>query len=147
MPEKEMGVIGLGTIGGGLARNLASHGVHVAVYNRTHRRTEDFIADYASEGDFTPTSSFEDLARALKPPRAIAILVNAGKPVDDVIEELTGVLDQGDIIIDGGNSFFQDTRRRAADLDRRGFGFLGSGVSGGRRARSAARASCPAAHA
>src|SRR5215831_2952107 len=131
MPDKEMGVIGLGTIGGGLARNLASHGVHVAVYNRTHHRTEEFIADHGSEGNFTSTSTFEELARALKPPRAIAILVNAGKPVDDVIEELTGVLDEGDVIIDGGNSFFQDTRRRAAELEERGFGFLGTGVSGG----------------
>ena len=131
MPEKEMGVVGLGTIGGGLARNFASHGVRVAVYNRTHRRTEQFIADHSREGDLIPAATLEELARVLKPPRAVAVLVNAGRPVDDVIDELTTALDKGDVIIDGGNSFFQDTRRRAAALEKIGFGFLGCGVSGG----------------
>jgi len=126
-----MGVIGLGTIGGGLARNLAAHGAHVAVYNRTHRRTEDFMAEHGSEGDFTPAATIEELAHALKPPRAVAILVNAGKPVDDVIDSLTKVFAKGDVIIDGGNSYFPDTRRRAAALERLGYGFLGAGVSGG----------------
>jgi 6-phosphogluconate dehydrogenase len=131
MPEKEMGVVGLGTIGGGLARNLASHGVRVAVYNRTHHRTEEFIADHGKEGEFVPAATFEELARALKPPRAVAVLVNAGRPTDDVIDALTEVLDKGDMIIDGGNSFFQDTQRRTAALEKLGFGFLGCGVSGG----------------
>src|SRR3989475_1411484 len=131
MPEKEMGVVGLGTIGGGLARNFASHGVRVAVYNRTHRRTEQFIADHSQEGDFISTATLEELARVLKPPRAVAVLVNAGRPVDEVIDELTKALDKGDVIIDGGNSFFQDTQRRAAELEKQGFGFLGCGVSGG----------------
>jgi 6-phosphogluconate dehydrogenase len=126
-----MGVIGLGTIGGGLARNLAAHGAHVAVYNRTHRRTEEFMAEHGSEGDFTPAATIEELAHALKPPRAVAILVNAGKPVDDVIDSLTKVFAKGDVIIDGGNSYFPDTRRRAAALERLGYGFLGAGVSGG----------------
>ena len=131
MPEQEVGVVGLGTIGGGLARNFAAHGVRVAVYNRTHSKTEEFIAEHAKEGRLVPAASFEDLARALKRPRAVAVLVNAGKPVDDVIDELTTVLDKGDVIIDGGNSFFQDTQRRAAELEKKGFGFLGCGVSGG----------------
>ena len=126
-----MGVIGLGTIGGGLARNLASHGFHVPVYNRTHRRTEEFIAEHGREGNFTSAATLEDLARALKPPRAVAVLVNAGPPVDEVIDALIPVLSRGDIIIDGGNSFFQDTRRRAAALEKMGFGCIGSGVSGG----------------
>ncbi len=127
----EMGVIGLGTIGGGLARNLASHGVHVAVYNRTHHRTEEFIAQHGPEGNFTAAATVDELARALKPPRAIAVLVDAGRAVDAVIDSLTGILQPGDIIIDGGNSFFQDTQRRAAALEKRGFGFIGCGVSGG----------------
>ena len=127
----EMGVIGLGTIGGGLARNLASHGFHVAVFNRTHRRTEEFIAEHGREGDFVAAATLDELARALKPPRAVAVLVNAGPPVDEVIDSLTRVLSEGDMIIDGGNSFFLDTRRRAASLEARGFGFLGCGVSGG----------------
>src|SRR5438132_5609890 len=131
MPEKEIGVVGLGTIGAGLARNFASHGVRVAVYNRTHRRTEQFIADHSQEGDFIPAATLEELARVLQPPRAVAVLVNAGRPVDDVIDELTKALDKDDVIIDGGNSFFQDTQRRAAALEKIGFGFLGCGVSGG----------------
>ena len=131
MADREMGVIGLGTIGGGLARNLAAHGVHVAVYNRTPRRTEELIAEHGHEGSFTAAATLDELARALKQPRAVAILVNAGKPVDEVIDALTEVLDTGDVIIDGGNSFFQDTRRRASELEAAGFGFLGTGVSGG----------------
>ncbi len=131
MPEMEVGVIGLGTIGGGLARNLAAHGVHVAVYNRTHRRTEEFMAEHGDEGNFTAAATIEELAAALKPPRAVAVLVNAGKPVDEVIDSLTKVFAKGDVIIDGGNSYFPDTRRRAAALEQQGFGFLGAGVSGG----------------
>src|SRR5256712_7743578 len=131
MPEKEMGVVGLGTIGGGPARSFASHGVRVAVYNRTDSKTEEFVAEHAKEGHLVPAASCEELARALNPPRAVAVLVNAGRPVDDVIDELTTTLDKGDVIIDGGNSFFQDTQRRAAALEKIDFGFLGCGVSGG----------------
>jgi 6-phosphogluconate dehydrogenase len=129
--EQQIGVVGLGTIGGGLARNLARHGVQVAVFNRTHRRTEEFMADHGAEGNFSPVATLEDLARALRPPRAVAVLVNAGRPVDDVIDGLLQVLDKGDTIIDGGNSFFQDTRRRAAAVETLGFGYIGCGVSGG----------------
>ena len=131
MAKQEIGVVGLGTIGGGLARNFASHGVRVAVYNRTHRRTEEFIADHYKEGDFVAAATLEELAHVLKPPRAVAVLVNAGRPVDEVIDELTKVLSKGDVIIDGGNSFFEDTQRHAAALEKMGFGFLGCGVSGG----------------
>src|SRR5689334_10958249 len=131
MAEQEIGVIGLGTIGGGLARNLAAHRVHVAVYNRTQRRTEEFIAEHGREGKFTAASTLEELAGALKPPRAVAVLVNAGRPVDDVIDGLLKVLERGDTIIDGGNSLFADTQRRAAALEKLGFGYLGCGVSGG----------------
>jgi len=131
MPEKEMGVVGLGTMGMNLARNLASHGVRVAVYNRTHRRTEEFMASYSEEGDFTPVATFEELARVLKPPRAVLVMVNAGAPVDDTIEALVKVLASGDTIIDGGNSFFQDTRRRAEAVEKLGLGYIGTGVSGG----------------
>jgi 6-phosphogluconate dehydrogenase len=131
MAEHEMGVIGLGTIGGGLARNLASHGVHVAIYNRTHRRTEEFIAEHGKDGNFSPAASLEELARILKPPRAVSILVNAGRPVDEVIDGLLEVLERGDTIIDGGNSFFQDTQRRAAAIEKLGLGYIGCGVSGG----------------
>src|SRR6266550_1206350 len=131
MSEKEMGVVGLGTMGMNLARNLSSHGAKVAVYNRTHRKTEDFITAHGAEGDFAPAATLEELARVLKPPRAVLVMVNAGPPVDETIDKLTTVLDKGDIIIDGGNSFFQDTQRRAAAVEKLGFGYIGCGVSGG----------------
>jgi 6-phosphogluconate dehydrogenase len=126
-----MGVVGLATMGMNLARNLASHGVRVAVFNRTRHRTDEFMTSFGKEGDFQPAYSFEDLARILKPPRAVLVMVKAGAPVDESIEALTRVLDKGDTIIDGGNSFFQDTQRRAAAIEKLGLGYIGSGVSGG----------------
>ena len=131
MPQHEIAVVGLGTMGANLARNFASHDVHVAVYNRTQRRTDEFIAAHGGEGRFTPAATLDELARALRPPRAVLVMVNAGRPVDETIDALTKVLDRGDSIVDGGNSFFQDTRRRAAGLEGMGFGFIGCGVSGG----------------
>jgi len=131
VPEHEIGVVGLATMGQNLARNLASRGVRVAVYNRTRRRTDDFMAAYSSEGDFRPAGSLEELARILKPPRAILLMVKAGSPVDEAIDSLSGVLEPGDTIIDGGNSLFHDTRRRAASAEKAGLGFIGAGVSGG----------------
>jgi 6-phosphogluconate dehydrogenase len=129
--EHEIGVVGLATMGENLARNLASHGVRVAVYNRTRRRTDDFIAAHGGDGDFRSAGSIEELVRILKPPRAILLMVKAGSPVDDAIDSLSSVLEPGDTIIDGGNSLFHDTRRRAAAVEKAGFGFIGAGVSGG----------------
>ncbi len=131
MPEREIGVIGLATMGQNLARNLARHGVRVVVYNRHRQRTDEFMSDFASEGDFRPALSVEELARLLTPPRAILVMVKAGTPVDEQIDALTKVLQKGDMIIDGGNSLFHDTRRRAAAAEKAGFGYLGTGVSGG----------------
>src|SRR5213082_1657601 len=126
-----MGVVGLGTMGMNLARTLSSHGAKVAVYNRTHRKTEDFITAHGAEGDFAPAATLAELARVLKPPRAVLVMVNAGPPVDETIDALTKVLDKGDIIIDGGNSLFRDTQRRSAAVEKLGFGYIGCGVSGG----------------
>jgi 6-phosphogluconate dehydrogenase len=131
VPEHEIAVVGLATMGENLARNLASHGVRVAVYNRTRRRTDDFMAAHSSEGDFRPAGSLEELARMLEPPRAILLMVKAGSAVDEAIDSLSRVLEPGDTIIDGGNSLFHDTRRRAAAAEKRGLGFIGAGVSGG----------------
>jgi 6-phosphogluconate dehydrogenase len=131
MPEHEIGVVGLATMGQNLARNLASHGVRVAIYNRTRQRTDDFMAAHSREGDFRPAGSLEELARILKPPRAILLMVKAGSAVDEAIDSLTSVLAPGDTIIDGGNSLFLDTRRRAVAVEKAGFGFIGAGVSGG----------------
>jgi 6-phosphogluconate dehydrogenase len=131
VPEHEIGVVGLATMGENLARNLASHGARVAVYNRTRRRTDEFMAAHSREGDFRPAGSLEELARILKPPRAILLMVKAGSAVDEAIDSLSRVLEPGDTIIDGGNSLFHDTRRRAAAVEKAGLGFIGAGVSGG----------------
>ena len=131
MAEHAIGVVGLATMGMNLARNLASHGASVAVYNRTRTRTDEFMSAYAGEGDFHPAFTLEELTKALRPPRAILIMVKAGAPVDEAIDALSLILKPGDTLIDGGNSLFHDTRRRAAVAAQRGLGFLGMGVSGG----------------
>ena len=131
MTEREIGVVGLATMGMNLARNLASHGSRVAVYNRTRKRTDDFMAQFGKDGDFAAAYSLEELVKTLKPPRAILIMVKAGAPVDEAIDALSPMLERGDTLIDGGNSLFFDTRRRAAAAEKSGYGFLGSGVSGG----------------
>src|SRR6266702_6607127 len=131
MAEHAIGVVGLATMGMNLARNLASHGASVAVYNRTRRRTDEFMSAYAGDGDFHPAFTLEELTKALRPPRAILIMVKAGAPVDEAIDALSLILKPGDTLIDGGNSLFRDTRRRAAAAAQRGLGFLGMGISGG----------------
>ncbi|HAC45899.1 MAG TPA: phosphogluconate dehydrogenase (NADP(+)-dependent, decarboxylating), partial [Chloroflexi bacterium] len=131
LEDQELGVVGLATMGMNLARNLASHGVRVGVYNRTRQRTDEFMAKYGDEGDFKPAATLEELVQILAPPRAILLMVKAGSPVDEGIDSLTALLEPGDTIIDGGNSLFHDTRRRATAAARAGLGFLGMGVSGG----------------
>jgi 6-phosphogluconate dehydrogenase len=125
------GVMGMAVMGQNLARNLAHHGIPVAVYNRTEARTREFVAAHGDEGPITATSSPRELVAAIARPRPILLMVKAGAAVDAAIGELAPLLDPGDILIDGGNSLFTDTRRRAADLEGRGLRFLGTGVSGG----------------
>src|SRR5436309_16058912 len=84
-----MGIVGLATMGMNLARNLASHGVRVAVYNRTRQRTDEFMSSFGKDGDFHAAYAFEDLARILQPPRAVLVMVKAGAPVDESINSLT----------------------------------------------------------
>src|ERR1700687_3202636 len=131
LEDHELGVVGLATMGMNLARNLASHGVRVGVYNRTRQRTDEFMAAHGGEGDFKPAATLEELVQILTPPRAILLMVKAGSPGDDGVDSLSALLEPGDTIIDGGNSLFHDTRRRAAAAARAGLGFLGVGVSGG----------------
>ena len=131
MEDHELGIVGLATMGMNLARNLASHGVRVAVFNRTRQRTDEFMASHGAEGDFRPAATLEELVQVLTPPRAILLMVKAGAPVDEGIDALSMLLEPGDTLIDGGNSLFHDTRRRAAAAARAGLGFLGMGVSGG----------------
>jgi 6-phosphogluconate dehydrogenase len=129
--KARFGVIGLAVMGSNLARNVASHGVPVAVYNRTGARTDAFMADHGAEGEFTPARTVAELAAAIERPRAILLMVKAGSPVDEAIAEISPHLEPGDILIDGGNSFFEDTRRRCREVEAGGLRFLGTGVSGG----------------
>jgi 6-phosphogluconate dehydrogenase len=126
-----IGVLGLATMGANLARNAARKGFGVAVYNRHGGRTAELIADHGSEGRFKPGKTIPEFVAALARPRPIIILVQAGKAVDDVIAELAPHLDEGDIIIDGGNSLFTDTNRRFRALEQKRLRFIGMGVSGG----------------
>jgi 6-phosphogluconate dehydrogenase len=127
----EVGLAGLAVMGQNLARNLAGSGIPLVVYNRTVETTVRFLADKAAglpiEGAFSPGEFADKLAR----PRKIILMVKAGQPVDDMVDQLLAFLESGDIVIDGGNSHFADTRRRVRELAARGIHFLGMGVSGG----------------
>jgi 6-phosphogluconate dehydrogenase len=129
--RSEIGVTGLAVMGANLARNIARRGVPVAVHNRTWARTQEFMSDHGSEGSFTASESMREFVESLERPRRIVVMVKAGGPVDGVIEELAPLLDEGDIVIDAGNSHFADTRRRTQACAERGLRFLGTGVSGG----------------
>jgi 6-phosphogluconate dehydrogenase len=131
MSDSHIGVTGLAVMGANLARNIARRGVPVAVHNRTFARTQEFMEHYGDEGAFTACESLQDFIDALERPRRIIVMVKAGKPVDGVIDDLTPLLDEGDIIIDAGNSHFNDTRRRTAACAEHGLRFMGIGVSGG----------------
>ncbi|HXR72365.1 NADP-dependent phosphogluconate dehydrogenase [Actinocrinis sp.] len=127
----QIGVTGLAVMGRNLARNFARHGYTVAVHNRTPSRTRALIEQYGHEGTFVPAESAEDFVAALERPRRLMVMVKAGEPTDAVIDEFAPLLDEGDMIIDGGNAHFADTRRREAALRERGIHFVGTGVSGG----------------
>lgn len=131
MTQPSFGVIGLAVMGENLALNVESRGFPVAVYNRTSSKTEDFMAKRASDKNVTAAYSLEDFVKTLARPRKILVMVKAGKPVDIVIDQLKPLLEPGDMIIDGGNSLYEETERRTKDLEATGLGFVGMGVSGG----------------
>src|SRR5919199_6125668 len=106
--ESRIGVTGLATMGANLARNIARHGIPVAVHNRTPARTEELLRDHGDEGPIAGTGPIEEFVAALERPRRIMVMVKAGPPVDAVLHELADYLDEGDILIDGGNSHFVD---------------------------------------
>jgi 6-phosphogluconate dehydrogenase len=127
----DIGVTGLGVMGRNLARNLARHGHAVALHNRTYARTKTLVDQHGDEGTFVPLESLEDFVASLSKPRAVIIMVQAGPATDAVIDDLTPLLDDGDIIVDCGNAHYADTRRREAALSDVGLHFVGCGVSGG----------------
>ena len=129
--DSQIGVTGLAVMGANLARNIARRGVPVAVHNRTATRTGEFMERYGEEGSFAAAESLDEFVDALERPRRIIAMVKAGPPVDGVIGDLAPLLDDGDIVIDAGNSHFADTRRRTSACAERGVRFLGIGVSGG----------------
>ena len=127
----DLGVLGLAVMGANLARNAARKGFGVALYNRHGGRTDELVTQFGHEGRFTPTKDLKMFVGALAKPRVIIIMVKAGKPVDDVIDELLPYLEADDIVIDGGNSLFTDTDRRFTSLKEKKIRFIGMGVSGG----------------
>ncbi len=127
----DIGLIGLAVMGENLVLNMAGKGISVAVYNRTVSKVDEFINRCGQELSVGGAHSLTELVNKVQAPRKIMLMVKAGAPVDAMIDELIPLLAQGDIIIDGGNSFFQDTRRRWETLDKLGIGFVGMGVSGG----------------
>jgi 6-phosphogluconate dehydrogenase len=123
-------IVGLGTMGRNLALNVEEHGFPVVVWNLETDWTDAFVRDHAA-AKFTGARTLESLVSALDRPRRIMMMIPAGKPVDEMIGRLSPLLDAGDIVIDGGNSYFEDTRRREAALRARDLHFVGCGVSGG----------------
>ncbi|GAN31818.1 MAG: NADP-dependent phosphogluconate dehydrogenase [Candidatus Brocadia sp. AMX2] len=131
MSKNQFGLIGLAVMGQNLVLNAADHGFRVSVFNRTAEKTDEFMAGEARGKSITATYTKEEFVDSLERPRTVQIMVKAGGPVDDVINQLKPLLDAGDIIIDGGNSFFPDTERRARELESINLRFIGMGVSGG----------------
>jgi len=130
MNKQQIGVMGIGVMGKSLAINVESRGFSVSVYNRNRIKTDELLIE-AKEKNILGTYSIEEFVNSLELPRKILIMIKAGKPVDETIEELIPYISKGDILIDGGNSFFMDTIRRSEKLENLGFKFIGTGVSGG----------------
>jgi 6-phosphogluconate dehydrogenase len=130
MSGSNFGIIGLGTMGRNLALNIESRGYQVAIWNLETEWIGDFVKSHPG-AKFEGTPTFEQFAAALERPRRIMMMIPAGKPVDATIEKIRPLLDRGDVLIDGGNSWFEDTRRREAALRPTGIHFVGCGVSGG----------------
>jgi len=129
--QADIGLIGLAVMGQNLVLNMNDHGYTVAVFNRTVSKVDDFMAGSAKNTQVVPAYNLSDFFKALKRPRKVMMMVKAGQAVDDLIEECLPFLEQGDIVIDGGNSHYPDTERRVKMLAGKGILFLGTGISGG----------------
>jgi len=126
-----IGVIGLGVMGKNLALNMENKGYTVAVFNRTIKKTKKFAREVSLSGKFIGTYSIKEFIGSLQKPRKIFLMVEAGKPVDEIIKKLVPWLAKNDIIIDGGNSNYKDTERRIKKLEGIGILYIGMGISGG----------------
>ncbi len=130
MTKAHIGLTGLAVMGQNLVLNMERNGYTVAVHNRTVKTMHEFVAQHPGK-NLIGCETLEDFVAALERPRKLMIMVKAGAPVDAVIDQLIPLLDPGDLIIDGGNSYFMDTERRSTDLETKGLRFIGTGVSGG----------------
>ena len=131
MSDYDIGLIGLAVMGENLVLNMENHGFSVAVFNRTTSKVDAFVNGRAKGKNIKGCFGIEELVQSLKRPRKVMMLVKAGKPVDDFIDMIAAHLEEGDIIIDGGNSHFPDTIRRTKYVEDKGFLYIGTGVSGG----------------
>ena len=131
MGKAHFGLIGLGVMGENLVLNAERNGYSSVVYNRTPAKTAAFLAGPGAGKQIIGANTLEEFVEALERPRRILVMVKAGQPIDDMISQLSPLLEEGDLLIDGGNSLYTDTERRVADLESRSFGFIGMGVSGG----------------
>ena len=131
MGKAHFGLIGLGVMGENLVLNAERNGYSSVVYNRTYAKTEEFLAGRGAGKDIVGAATLQDFVGALERPRRILMMVKAGQPVDDTIDAISPYLEEGDLLIDGGNSLYADTERRVAELERKSFGYIGMGVSGG----------------
>jgi 6-phosphogluconate dehydrogenase len=129
--QADIGLIGLAVMGQNLVLNMNDHGFTVAVFNRTVAKVDDFLNHEAKGTKVVGAHSIAEFIALLKRPRRVMFMVKAGRPVDELIAEILPLMEKGDIIIDGGNSLFQDTMRRAKELEAKGFLYVGTGVSGG----------------
>ncbi|MCS7202770.1 MAG: NADP-dependent phosphogluconate dehydrogenase [Dictyoglomus sp.] len=127
----DIGLVGLAVMGQNLALNIARKGYSVSVYNRTPKKTEEFLKEKVKEEKIIPCYDLKNFVDSLEKPRKIILMVKAGNPVDEMINDLLPYLDPGDLIIDGGNSHYLDTSRRIKELKEKGILYLGMGVSGG----------------
>ncbi|UCD79727.1 MAG: decarboxylating NADP(+)-dependent phosphogluconate dehydrogenase [Desulfobacterales bacterium] len=130
-PQCDIGLIGLAVMGQNLILNMADHGFQVAAFNRTVQKVDEFMTGSARGKPIVGCRSPEELVRSLKRPRRLMLMVKAGEPVDQTIRQFAPLLEAGDIIIDGGNSYYLDTERRIKELDSRAILYLGTGISGG----------------
>ncbi|MES0362083.1 MAG: NAD(P)-binding domain-containing protein, partial [Anaerolineales bacterium] len=131
MTDNEIGLIGLAVMGQNLVLNMERNGYQVGVFNRTAETTRAYINGPASGKNIHPSYTISEFVESLKKPRAVMLMVKSGNPVDAVIEQLKTYLEPGDLVIDGGNSFFRDTERRSETLAKQEINFMGVGVSGG----------------